>query len=68
VIFSIGQEARGAHFVSHDLTAAAIVWFTQLLLYSWILAPRTAALPAGLQGEGTGAAFDDTGLDSAGLE
>jgi membrane-associated PAP2 superfamily phosphatase len=37
VIFSIGQEARGAHFVSHDLTAAAIVWFAQLLLYVWIL-------------------------------
>jgi membrane-associated PAP2 superfamily phosphatase len=40
VIFSIGQEARGAHFLSHDLTAAAIVWFTQLLLYVRILAPQ----------------------------
>jgi membrane-associated PAP2 superfamily phosphatase len=40
VIFSIGQEARGAHFVSHDLTAAALVWFTQLFLYVWILAPQ----------------------------
>ena len=33
--FSIGQEARGAHFLSHDLTSAAIVWFVQLGLYSW---------------------------------
>lgn len=31
--FSIGQEARGAHFLSHDLTSAAIVWFVQLALY-----------------------------------
>lgn len=38
VIFSIGQEARGAHFLSHDLTAAAIVWFTQLILYTRMLA------------------------------
>lgn len=39
LIFSIGQEARGAHFLSHDLAAAAIVWFTQLLLYVRMLAP-----------------------------
>src|SRR5207342_1086221 len=26
VAFSVGQEARGAHFISHDLTSAAIVW------------------------------------------
>ena len=25
--FSLGQEARGAHFLSHDLTSAAIAWF-----------------------------------------
>lgn len=40
VVFSVGQEARGAHFLSHDLTAAAIVWFTQLLLYVRILRPQ----------------------------
>ena len=34
VAFSIGQEARGAHFLSHDLTSAAIVWFVQLALYA----------------------------------
>lgn len=37
VIFSISQEARGAHFLSHDLVSAAIVWFFQLTLYCWLL-------------------------------
>jgi membrane-associated PAP2 superfamily phosphatase len=32
-VFSAGQEARGAHFLSHDLAAAAVVWFSQLALY-----------------------------------
>jgi membrane-associated PAP2 superfamily phosphatase len=46
--FSVGQEARGAHFVSHDLASAAIVWTVQLLLYAWLLRPRqSAAGPAG---------------------
>jgi membrane-associated PAP2 superfamily phosphatase len=45
VAFSIGQEARGAHFFSHDFTSAAIVWFVQLALYAKLLAPRSA--PAG---------------------
>jgi membrane-associated PAP2 superfamily phosphatase len=35
ITFSIGQEARGAHFLSHDLASAAIVWFVQLGLYAW---------------------------------
>jgi membrane-associated PAP2 superfamily phosphatase len=35
VAFSIGQEARGAHFLSHDLTSAAIAWFVGLGLYAW---------------------------------
>ncbi|HEY6125022.1 MAG TPA: phosphatase PAP2 family protein, partial [Steroidobacteraceae bacterium] len=39
VAFSIGQEARGAHFLSHDLASAAIVWFVQLALYRRILKP-----------------------------
>lgn len=41
IAFSIGQEARGAHFLSHDLTSAALVWFMQLALYRWLLWPRT---------------------------
>jgi len=35
IAFSIGQEARGAHFLSHDFTSAGIVWFVQLGLYAW---------------------------------
>ena len=46
VAFSIGQEARGAHFMSHDLTSAAIVWFVQLGLYAWLLQPRAPAITA----------------------
>jgi membrane-associated PAP2 superfamily phosphatase len=33
VAFSIGQEARGAHFLSHDLSSAALVWFVQLAMF-----------------------------------
>ena len=42
VAFSVGQEARGAHFFSHDLASAAVVWCVQLALYAWLLAPRVA--------------------------
>jgi membrane-associated PAP2 superfamily phosphatase len=34
IAFSIGQEARGAHFLSHDLTSAAIVWFVLVGVYA----------------------------------
>ena len=44
VLFSIGQEARGAHFFSHDLASAGIVWLIQLGLYTWLLRP---AIPVG---------------------
>jgi membrane-associated PAP2 superfamily phosphatase len=37
VVFSIGQEARGAHFLSHDLTSAMLVWAIQLYLYVRVL-------------------------------
>jgi membrane-associated PAP2 superfamily phosphatase len=40
VIFAFGQEARGAHFLSHDLCSAFIVWFVELALYSWIFGGR----------------------------
>jgi membrane-associated PAP2 superfamily phosphatase len=43
VAFSVGQEARGAHFLTHDLASAAIVWFIQLGLYAWLLKPRQPA-------------------------
>jgi len=32
--FAVGQEARGAHFLSHDLWSAAIVWFSCLTVYT----------------------------------
>lgn len=69
VIFSVGQEARGAHFLSHDLTAAAIVWFTQLFLYMWILARDDfgEGVPSltGLQSKSAGTTFHHPGSDAA---
>jgi len=43
-MFSIGQEARGAHFFSHDLASAGIVWLIQLGLYAWLLRPAPSGL------------------------
>ncbi|MEO8063481.1 MAG: phosphatase PAP2 family protein [Pseudomonadota bacterium] len=40
--FSIGQEARGAHFLSHDLISAALVWWVLLALYAWMLGKTPA--------------------------
>jgi membrane-associated PAP2 superfamily phosphatase len=36
-VFALGQEARGAHFFSHDLAGVALVWFVQLWLYVKLL-------------------------------
>ena len=33
-LFAFGQEARGAHFLSHDIWSAAIVWFACLGVFS----------------------------------
>lgn len=33
VTFSLGQQARGAHFLSHDLTSALFAWVVLLALY-----------------------------------
>jgi membrane-associated PAP2 superfamily phosphatase len=30
IVFSLGQQARGAHFLSHDLASAAIAWYVLL--------------------------------------
>jgi membrane-associated PAP2 superfamily phosphatase len=46
VAFAIGQEARGAHFLSHDLTSAAIVWFAQSGLYARLMRRQARALSA----------------------
>lgn len=32
-VFAMAQELRGAHFLSHDLSSAAICWFGGLFLY-----------------------------------
>ena len=44
MVFSIAQEARGAHFLSHDLASAALVWAIQLGLYARM--PGMRAAPA----------------------
>lgn len=48
-VFSIGQQSRGAHFLSHDLAGGAIAWFILLVLYRWLPG-------AGLQWPGQGSA------------
>ena len=40
LVFSFAQEARGAHFLSHDFASAAIVWVVQVLIYARLLKPR----------------------------
>ena len=35
-VFSFGQEARGAHFLSHDVWSAALLWFACLAVYAFI--------------------------------
>lgn len=41
--FAIAQEARGAHFLSHDLTSAAFAWYIALALRKPLLT-RTATI------------------------
>ncbi len=33
--FSYAQEARGAHFLTHDLASALLVWLICLAVYAW---------------------------------
>lgn len=50
VLFAFGQQARGAHFFSHDLWSAAIAWFSSLGVYALGFQGRlwgSAAAPAG---------------------
>lgn len=42
-VFSIGQQARGAHFLSHDLVGAGIAWFVLLSLWHRLLESRSPA-------------------------
>jgi membrane-associated PAP2 superfamily phosphatase len=47
LLFAFGQEARGAHFVSHDLASAILVWSMQWLIHARWRATRTAPAPSG---------------------
>ncbi len=44
-VFAFAQEARGAHFLSHDVTSAAIAWAVSLALYA-AFRSRSTTLPA----------------------
>ncbi len=61
-VFAIGQEARGAHFLSHDLAGAAAVWGVQLALYAAWVRRRSRAVRRGRR---TAPRHDQAGGDAA---
>lgn len=40
LVFGIAQQARGAHFVSHDVWSAMLVWTVSLSLYAFVFKAR----------------------------
>ena len=40
LVFGIAQQARGAHFVSHDVWSAMLVWTVSLSLYTFVFKAR----------------------------
>jgi hypothetical protein len=56
LLFAFGQEARGAHFISHDLASAALVWAIQLRLYARVLGLRAAPARVPPRGRDDGSA------------
>jgi membrane-associated PAP2 superfamily phosphatase len=40
LVFGIAQQARGAHFVSHDLWSAFLAWILSLTLYAFAFRAR----------------------------
>jgi membrane-associated PAP2 superfamily phosphatase len=40
LLFGIAQQARGAHFVSHDVWSAMLVWTVSLTLYTFVFKAR----------------------------
>lgn len=64
-VFSFGQQARGAHFLSHDLTSLAIAWFMVLGFYRLLLMPTPLrdARPAAAGTTGVRWAGADGGRD-----
>jgi membrane-associated PAP2 superfamily phosphatase len=51
ILFALGQEARGAHFLSHDLASLALVWFVQLGIYVKLLRQPQQRVGGHAQGE-----------------
>jgi membrane-associated PAP2 superfamily phosphatase len=47
VTFALGQEARGAHFLSHDVVSATLAWWLLLALSQRMLVMRAAPVPVG---------------------
>ncbi len=50
LLFGLAQQARGAHFLSHDLWSALIVWLTCLSLYVYGFGRSLARRPAAERG------------------
>jgi membrane-associated PAP2 superfamily phosphatase len=48
-LFSFGQQARGAHFLSHDLASAALAWAILRALHARVFAPTGIPAPASTQ-------------------
>jgi membrane-associated PAP2 superfamily phosphatase len=40
LLFGIAQQSRGAHFVSHDVWSAFLVWIISLTVYTCIFRAR----------------------------
>ena len=38
--FGVAQQARGAHFASHDLSSAFLAWIIPLTLYVFVFRTR----------------------------
>jgi membrane-associated PAP2 superfamily phosphatase len=43
VVFGLAQQARGAHFASHDLWSAFLAWIIPLTLYAFVFRARLYA-------------------------
>lgn len=48
-VFAFGQQARGAHFISHDLWSMALCWFSALALFVLFRPHRWPAPKSGLR-------------------
>ena len=55
-VFGYAQQARGAHFLTHDLTSALMVWLICLAVYMWGFGGDVAPTPAAQRTGGAGAA------------